>query len=139
MKKILNIAFLLSAIFMSTNSYSQLSISFYSSSLSKIGLGYNFTDRWWSEVKLYSNTFLEDISPELVVCCNIVKKDRHAFYVGIGGTLNIFNGPVLPVGVQFTPFEKMDRFTLHIELEPTLDIGHDIFLQSSWGLRYKFW
>lgn len=138
MKKTFCITVLLTAMLISSNSFSQLSVSCYSSSLPKIGLGYNFTDRWWTELRLYSNTMLEDISPELVVCFNLIKKDRHDIYIGAGATVNLFNGPVMPVGVRFTPFEKLGRFSLHIEFEPMLDIENDIILQGSWGLRYKF-
>lgn len=56
--------------------YSQMSVSYYSSSFSKIGLGYNFNDRLWSELRLYSYTSLLDITPEIVVCYNIVKKEK---------------------------------------------------------------
>ncbi|MFO7828819.1 MAG: hypothetical protein R6V23_09385 [Bacteroidales bacterium] len=122
----------------SIKGYSQISISYYSSSLSKIGLGYNFSDKFWSELRLYSNTTVDDITPELVLCYNIVKKENHNIYFGLGGNANYFTGFVLPIGVQFTPIEKFDRFSLHIELQPTLDIEGDLIIQSSWGLRYKF-
>jgi len=139
MNRLMKILFLF--IFLSFNSYkgfSQLSISYYSSTLSKIGLRYNFNDRFWSELRLYSNTSISDITPELVICYNIVKKERHSIYLGLGGNVNYFTGFVLPVGVQFYPIEKFDRFSLHIELQPTLDIESDLIIQSSWGLRYKF-
>jgi len=123
---------------LSVKGFSQLSISYYSSSLSKIGLGYHFNDRFWSELRLYSNTTVDDITPELAVCYNIVKKENHNVYIGLGGVVNYFTGFVLPVGVQFTPIEKFDRFSLHIELQPTLDIWGDLIVQNSWGLRYKF-
>ena len=122
---------------LSVKGFSQLSISYYSSSLSKIGLGYNFNDKFWSELRLYSNTTVDDITPELVICYNIVKKERHNIYLGLGANVNYFTGFVLPIGVQFTPFEKFDRFSLHIELQPTLDVESDLIFQSSWGLRYK--
>lgn len=122
----------------SKNVFSQLSVSYYSSSLSKIGVGYNFGDKFWSELRLYSNTTIYDITPELVACYNIVKKENHNVYLGLGGNINHFTGFVLPVGVQFAPLEKFDRFSLHIELQPTLDINDDLILQSSWGLRYTF-
>lgn len=122
----------------SVKGFSQMSISYYSSSLSKIGLGYNFSDKLWSELRLYSNTSIDDITPELVICYNIVKKEKHNIYIGLGGNVNYFTGFVLPVGVQFTPIDKFDRFSLHIEFQPTLDIDSDLILQSSWGLRYKF-
>jgi hypothetical protein len=125
--------------FITINGFSQLSISYYSSSLSKIGLGYDFNERIWSELRLYSNTTIDDITPEIVFCYNIVNTGNHNIYLGLGGNVNYFTGFVLPVGVQFYPIENFDRFSLQIEIQPTLDIGSsDAFVQSSWGLRYKF-
>jgi hypothetical protein len=118
--------------------FSQLSVSYYNSSLSKIGLGYNFSEKVWNELRLYSNTAMGDLTPELVVCYNIVDKEKHNIYAGIGGVVNYFNGIVVPIGVQFTPFEKLDKFSLHIEIQPSFDFENDPILQSSWGLRYKF-
>lgn len=116
--------------------FSQLSVSYYSSSLSKMGLGYNFGDKFWSELRLYSNTTIDDLTPEIVACYNIVKKENHNVYMGLGGNINYFTGFVLPIGVQFTPIEKFDKFSLHLELQPTFDIDDDLIFQSSWGLRY---
>lgn len=124
--------------FLSMKGFSQMSISYYSSSLSKIGLGYNFSDKFWSELRLYSNTTLNDITPELLICYNIAKKENHNVYFGLGGTVNYFTGFSLPIGVQFTPVEKFKRFSLHIEFQPILDFDHDVIVQSSWGFRYKF-
>ena len=118
---------------------SQLSVSYYSSSLSKIGLAYDFTPRFWSEVRLYGNTGIGNITPELVFCFNLANKEFHRIYLGFGGNVNYLTGFVMPVGVQFTPFEKFGRFSLHIELEPTLDLAsEDVIIQASWGLRYRF-
>jgi hypothetical protein len=118
---------------------SQLSVSYYSSSLAKIGMAYDFTPRFWSELRLYSDTDISNITPELVFCFNIANKEQHRIYLGLGGNINYFTGFVMPIGVQFTPFEKFDRFSLHIEFEPMLDLGvEDLILQASWGIRYKF-
>lgn len=123
----------------SLKAFSQMSISYYSSSLSKIGLGYNFNEKLWSELRLYSNTSLLYLTPEIVVCYNIIKKDNHNVYIGLGANINYYTGFVFPVGVQFTPIEKFDKFSLHIELQPLLDfVEGDIIIQSSWGIRYKF-
>jgi len=124
--------------FMSNNAFSQIGVSYYSSSLSKIGLSYNFSNRLWSEVRLYSNTTFYDLTPELVLCYNFVNKERYNIYAGVGGVVNYYNGIIVPIGVQFTPFEKFDKFSLHIELQPTLDFGNTPIVQSSWGIRYKF-
>lgn len=118
---------------------SQLSVSYYSSNLSKIGLAYDFTPRFWSEVRLYGDTGISNITPELVFCFNLANKEFHRIYLGFGGNVNYLNGFVIPVGVQFTPFEKFGRFSLHIEFEPTLDVvSEDLIIQASWGLRYRF-
>lgn len=135
--KVLSLTVLLG--FASATAFSQMSIAFYSSNLSKIGLAYNFSNRFWSELRLYSNTEIYDITPELVFCYDVVSKEQHNIYLGLGGTFNYFTGFVMPVGVQFTPFEKLDRFSLHIELEPVFDFNYESFIiQSSWGIRYKF-
>jgi len=120
------------------NGFSQISVSFYNSSLSKIGVAYNFNDKIWTELRVYSNTVLEDITPELVVCYNVIKKEKFNIYAGIGGVVNYYDGIVLPVGVKFSPFEKLNNFSLHIECQPTFNFGNDFILQSSWGLRYMF-
>ena len=124
--------------FFCSKGFSQISISYYNSSLSKIGLAYNFSEKLWSELRLYSNTSIDDITPELAFCYNFVHKDKHNIYAGLGGNVNFFTGLVLPVGVQFMPFENFEGFSLHIELQPMFDFETDIILQSSWGLRYKF-
>jgi len=109
----------------SVTAFSQISVSYYSSNLSKIGLAYNFSDRFWTEVRLYSNTEISNLTPELVLCYNIVSKEQHNIYLGFGGNVNYFSGFVLPVGVQFTPFENLERFSLHIEFQPALDFGYE--------------
>lgn len=122
----------------STKGFSQLSVSYYSSSLSKIGLACDFNNRLWTELRLYSNTDITDITPELVFCFNLVTKEQHNIYLGAGANINYFSGFVMPLGVRFTPFEKHDQFSLHIELEPTLDISDNrLIVQSSWGLDRK--
>ncbi len=129
--------FLCLALFTKTSS-AQLSVSYYNSSLSKIGVAYNFTDRFWSELRLYSNTVLNDITPELIVNFNLVQKERHQIYLGAGGNVNVFTGLVFPAGVQFIPLENFRKFSLHIELQPSIDFNNDMILQSAWGIRYNF-
>ena len=117
----------------------QVSVSYYSSSLSKAGIAYDFNERVWGELRVYENTMLKDITPELVFCYNTTSKETHQAYVGLGVNINQLTGIVLPVGVQFSPTEKWNRFSLHIELQPTFDFGNRrTILQSAWGLRYKF-
>ena len=139
MKRII-LMLLLMGIFVaiSTKGSAQMSISYYSSSFSKIGIAYNFSNRFWSEIRLYSNTTLEDITPELVICYNLAHHDKYNIYLGVGGNVNYYSGLVIPAGLQFTPFEKLKNFSFHIEFQPMVVFDQDVILQSSWGIRYKF-
>jgi len=122
----------------SFHGFSQWSVSYYSSSLSKVGVGYDFSERFYSELRLYSNTTVDDITPEFVLGYNVVNEERHKIYLGLGGNANYFTGLVLPFGVQFTPVETFDRFSLHVEVQPTYDFEGDVIIQSAWGIRYRF-
>jgi len=134
--KILFLFGLLSII--SLQSFSQWSVSYYSSSLSKVGVGYEFSERFHSELRLYSNTTVEDITPEFVLGYNVVNEDKHKIYLGLGGNVNSFTGFVFPLGVRFTPLESFDKFSLHVEIQPTYDFEGDVIIQSAWGIRYRF-
>jgi len=118
--------------------YSQMSVAYYASSFSKVGLSYYFSERVRAELRVYSNTSFEDLTPELVFCYNFVNAERYNIYAGAGVVANYYNGIVIPFGVQFTPFEKNDKFSLHIELQPTFDFDYSPLLQSSWGIKYRF-
>ena len=106
-KRIRTLAFAGLLALMPVAAFSQLSISFYSSNLSKIGLAYDFSPRFWSELRLYSNTDLSNITPELVFCFNVANREYHKVYLGLGVNVNYFTGFVMPIGVQFSPF--LDR------------------------------
>jgi hypothetical protein len=116
--------------------FSQMSVSYYSVG-SKLGVAYNFNPKLWAELRLYSNADISEITPQLVGCYNFVQKERFNVYVGIGGMLNTENGVIIPVGIQFTPFEKFNHFLLHIELDPTIS-DYGTYYNTSWGLRYRF-
>ncbi|MGY6562938.1 MAG: hypothetical protein ACXITV_12620 [Luteibaculaceae bacterium] len=120
--------------------FSQFSVSYYSSSLSKIGIAYDFSPRLWTEFRTYTNTDIEYFTPELVVNFNAIRKDKHNIYFGLGAAANNeFFGFVAPIGVQFFPIESFDRFSLHIEFKPIYDIDFDeMLLTGAWGIRYRF-
>lgn len=140
MKKcILIFGFIISLLSVSNCGYGQLSLSYQYSSLNKIGLGYNFSPRIWTEIRIYSNTGLGDLTTELALLYNVSKKERHEIYLGIGGVANYFTGLIVPVGLQFRPIENFKRFSLQIEFEPIIDFDReDIIFQSSAGIRYTF-
>lgn len=138
-RSILTIVFIMSLLTICNTTYGQLSMSYQYSSLSKIGLGYNFSQRIWSELRIFSDTYLEGVTPELVFLYNISVKERHELYIGAGGVINTLSGIVLPIGLQFRPIENFKRFSIQIEFEPTIDIGNeDLAFLSSAGIRYTF-
>lgn len=116
----------------------QLSIAYYSSSMAKIGMGYDFSEKVRGELRVYSNTFREDITPEIVLCFNIVRREYHNIYIGLGYAFNAIDGLVIPAGVQFYPIPDFRKFSLHVELQPTYEYFDGLILQASWGLRYTF-
>lgn len=139
MKKFLLIFVFIIALLSVNKGFGQLSVSYQYSSLNKIGCGYNFSPKIWTELRIYSNTNLNSFTPELVFLLNIKKKEQHEIYIGIGGVANVFEGLVFPMGLQFRPIENFKRLSLQIEFEPILDIsGDDIIFQSSAGIRYTF-
>lgn len=117
----------------------QVSLSYQYSSLNKFGIGYDFTPQIRSELRLYSNTYIGDITPELVFMFNLKTRDTHEIYAGVGGVMNYFNGILVPAGIRVRPFENLRGLAFVIELEPTYDFDmEDILIQSSAGIRYTF-
>jgi hypothetical protein len=128
-------------VLLSINAFSQLSASFNFSSLSRIGVGYQFSGRMWTELRIISNTVDENITPEVILACNVVKKERHNIYAGLGVNINVLGGFTMPIGVEFFPIEAFDRLSLRIELEPTYTAfknENKLWLMSAFGIKYRF-
>ncbi len=135
--------------FLSSNAFSQIGVSYYSS-YSKLGVSYDFSNKVWGEFRLNSNGELSNLSPELVICKNFIRSENYSIYVGVGGVFNRVIGYnlngygyatsaiVTPIGIQFSPLEKLDKLSLHLELLPTIGEYWQTFAFTSWGLRYKF-
>ncbi len=139
MKTTIKLFILLGLLFgITSKGQSQLSIAYYSSSMAKIGMGYDFSEKVRGELRVYSNTFREDITPEIVLCFNIVRREYHNIYIGLGYAFNAIDGLVIPAGVQFYPIPDFRKFSLHVELQPTYEYFDGLILQASWGLRYTF-
>jgi hypothetical protein len=124
-------------------SYSQFHVAFKFSSINKIGLGYSFSDRLWTEFSIYDGYYSGDFSftPEIVFCYNLVKKEKHDIYVGLGGIINHYTGVTLPIGTQIYPFEKFRRLSINAELHPILNVnnyGQYLIFQANCGFRYCF-
>ena len=120
------------------NSYSQISASFYQNeSNSKIAIGYEFNNKLWTDFRLYSGTNIENITPEIVLNYNFVKKEKYETYIGAGIVLNNINGIIIPIGIGIKPFENLKNLSLNIELNPLYEIDfEDVFIRGFIGIKY---
>lgn len=139
-KVTLRIIFILLFIFSINEAKAQWSVSYFgNANVSKVGIAYDFNESLWTEVRLYSGTSFENTTAEAVLNYNFVSREKYQTYVGGGVVANNLKGLVMPIGVRFTPFESLDNFSLHIELEPMYEVVYEnIFLNGFGGIRYKF-
>ena len=141
MEKIsLRIGLVLLLLFAFNEAKAQWSVSYFgNSSNSKVGVGYDFSEKLWAELRIYSDLPLYDITVEGSLNYNFVRRDQYRTYVGLGMVLNEINGIFLPLGVQVSPFENLRNFSFHIELQiiEVFDYN-DTYLNGYWGLRYRF-
>ena len=122
-----------------TRGFGQISVSYDYSSTNRIGLGYNFSKTFWTEVRVYGNSSFDDLKAELALLFNVIKQDKYILYIGVSGLPN--NGLYLtvPIGIQFRPIESFKRFSIQIEIQPGMNLQSDVSLfQSSAGIRYTF-
>ncbi|MBI6116340.1 hypothetical protein [Salegentibacter maritimus] len=131
-KKLLFLAF---ALFFIPKSYGQLNVSYHQSNLPFIAVGYDINERFTPEFRLGTDQFISDLSLEAVLNYKFIRKEDYDFYAGLGYRINISEGLVAPVGLNFYPFNKK-KFGFHIEAAPIL-LDADI-LRGSFGIRYRF-
>lgn len=138
MKKILLVT--ISMLFVSLSTYSQFSTSFYHSvSSSKVGIGYFFNDRIFSEVRMYGGLSFDDFTAETVVTFNFCQNESRNAYVGVGIAINYLTGPVFPLGISIKPFENLRNLRICVEAEPMYNIDNETFLfNCSAGFVYSF-
>lgn len=125
-------------LFSLTSSYGQLSVGYHQSNLPFASIGYEISDRLMPELRLSTDVNMDyNFSPELVLTYQLINKPSYEFYAGLGYRTNNFQGPVLPVGFNFFPFENKN-FGFHLELAPIVEIEGATILRGSWGIRYRF-
>lgn len=117
-------------------SYGQFGISYHQSSLPFLGVNYGFTDRFSAEIRLSTDMYFEDFSPELVATYNYLKREDYELYAGIGGRANNLSGLVIPLGLRVYPFEAK-AFGFHVEVAPLIG-EYDGILRGSLGINYRF-
>jgi hypothetical protein len=132
-KPILLFAFLVVSHF----SYAQLGLSFHQSNLPFAGISYEIGERFLPEFRLGTDNFFEDTSLELVVNYVFVKQESVQAYGGLGVRAQIFEGPLIPLGINVYPFAQKN-FGFHMELAGLLSGEEGGLLRGSWGIRYRF-
>lgn len=137
-KKIKLIIFLsLSAVYL--KGYSQVSTLFYANeSHSKVAVGYQFNDKWWSDLRIYSGTTINNVTPEIVLNYNFLRKENYEIYFGARVIFNNINGIVIPIGIGIKPFKSVQNLSLNIEFNPLYELDwNDLFIRGFIGIRYK--
>ena len=118
-------------------SLAQFGVSFHHSGLPFLGANFEINDRIRPEIRVGTDVFWEEISGELVLTYDILDTDDYEFYAGAGLRVHEFPGAVIPIGLNFYPFDEK-RFGFHIEAA-LLFVEHDAdILRGSWGIRYRF-
>ncbi len=128
---------LLSAFFVKA----QLSTSFFlNTNASKIGVGYQFSERTWADLRIYSGTAIDYITPELTINRNFIVKENYDAYIGGGIIISKpLNGFLLPLGVAVKPFENQKNLSFNIEFNPLYEWDEEeLFVRGFVGLRYRF-
>ena len=125
----------LSLFFFSNNSFAQLGVSFHQSNLPFVGLSYEINNRFLPELRIGTDNYVEDTSLEFAVSYIFKRNELVNVYAGVGGRIGIFEGLVVPVGLNIYPFEKKN-FGFQIELAPI--ISEVSILRGSGGIRYRF-
>ena len=118
-----------------SKSYGQLGVSYHQSNLPFVGINYEVGTRFVPEVRLGTDSFTSDLSLEAVANYKILSQIDYDFYAGLGGRAGDYEGLVIPVGLNFYPFEEKN-FGFHIELASI--IGESNLVRGSWGIRYRF-
>lgn len=137
--KLLKLILSLSLVVIYANGYSQVSASFYANDAnSKFAVGYQFNDKLWSDLRIYSGTNIDNFTPEIVVNYNYLRKENYETYIGAGVILNNINGVVVPIGIAVKPFENLKNISINIEFNPLYEIDlNDLFIRGFIGIRYK--
>ncbi len=121
--------------------YQRISIACYSSSV--ISASYNFSYEFYSELKTFSNSKLEDVSIEIDLMYSFKAREYHHFNMGVGLKLDPFTeggdgaAITVPFQLEIYPFKQNKRISAIIELAPEIYFEDDVMLRNLIGIRYS--
>ncbi len=134
MKKI----FVVALCVLSVPSFAQFGVSFHQSNMPFIGFNYEIADRFLPELRVGTDTHLDNMSVEAVATYQFINKNDVEVYAGLGGRVNRAAGLVAPIGVHIFPFAEK-KLGFHIELAPLfIQEEENPVIRGSWGIRYRF-
>ncbi|QCK16614.1 hypothetical protein [Mangrovivirga cuniculi] len=126
---------IITIIFLPLITNAQVSAGFHYSNLPFVGINYEIGDRFRPELRIGTDTFLEDVSLEGVVTYDLLDKTDYEFYAGLGARSEDFSGLVIPFGLNLYPLDNKN-FGFHFEVAPI--IGDVDIMRGSLGFRYRF-
>ncbi|MGM0943943.1 MAG: hypothetical protein ACQEW9_02095 [Bacteroidota bacterium] len=118
-------------------SYSQTTVSYHQSNLPFVGINTQLGERWMPELRIGTDNFVENLSLEVVGNYMVKSDEDKQIYLGLGGRLNLFEGVVVPLGINYYPFDKKD-FGFHMEAAPIITFNNGALFRASFGIRYRF-
>ena len=113
----------------------QLTATLQYSTLSFFGVNYEINERFKPELRLSTNAYFSDLSPEVIATYDILDKKDYELYAGIGGRFNALSGFIIPIGMTMFPFEQRN-FGFAFEIAPIF--GEETVLRGSIGFSYRF-
>lgn len=116
--------------------YAQFGASIHQSNLPFVGVNYEIKERFLPELRIGTDNYFDDTSLELALNYIFKRDEIINAYAGLGARIQIFEGIVVPIGMNIYPFEK-NNFGFQMELAGLLG-GERSLLRGSWGIRYRF-
>lgn len=141
MKKLITLVLCLSTV----SVFGQFGISYHQSNLPFVGFNWEIADRFMPELRVGTDSYLDNIAVEAVATYQFINKSEYEVYVGLGGRIQNHRrdhlhheGLVAPIGVHVFPFATKN-FGFHAEFCPIIFSDPDSpFVRGSWGIRYRF-
>jgi hypothetical protein len=115
----------------------QFGVGIHQSNLPFVAFSYELNDKWLPELRFGTDSYFSDLGIEAVVNYKIKSTEEMDFYAGLGGRFLIFDGIVVPVGVNIYPFQKKS-FGFHMELAGLIPFDDGAILRGTWGIKYRF-
>ena len=140
MKKISKFCIILVLLILSSNVYSQIGITYYTSNI--LAVNTNKIHKLSGELKVFANSDIEDLVMELDAFYNFKLHEYHRFSIGAGFKLEIFSGEdaaiTIPFKIEVFPIPNFKRVSFLFELAPEIYFEDQVRLRSLLGLRYSF-